>query len=169
MKQKRKGLRIIACNHAWHALITPLSNVRKIEQPLQLFSVIGNDDSHRGLAPIWMAIDAGKTTRWCIAIMRHGDKAWCARFIVIKWRLIDANVGNIYQRGEARGKKEGKRRVEMSERGFRGRERGEREREGRMRGEERDRVSIENPGQMTVGSSTNRSTRRYDVMISMRR
>lgn len=65
--------------------------------------------------------------------MQHGDKAWRARFIVIKWRLIDANVENIYQRGEAEGtspasrqrKKEGKR-VEMSERGSEG------EREGKM-------------------------------------
>lgn len=57
--------------------------------------------------------------------MRHGDKAWRARFIVIKWRLIDANVENIYQRRRrepvrrlrAGGKKKGNGRVEMSERG----------------------------------------------------
>lgn len=75
--------------------------------------------------------------------MRHGDKAWRARFIVIKWRLIDANVGNIYQRGEARGKKEGKRRVEMSERGFRGRERGEKERGGWKDARRGERSSID--------------------------
>lgn len=57
--------------------------------------------------------------------MRHGDKAWRARFIVIKWRLIDANVENIYQRRRREpvrrlrsgGKKKGNGRVEMSERG----------------------------------------------------
>lgn len=85
--------------------------------------------------------------------MQHGDKAWRARFIVIKWRLIDANVENIYQRGETEGtspasrqrKKEGKR-VEMSERGSEGEEERERGKDGKIRGEERDRVSIENPG-----------------------
>lgn len=79
--------------------------------------------------------------------MQHGDKAWRARFIVIKWRLIDANVENIYQRGEAEGTsppEEKRRETGGNERAwFRGGKRGE---DGKICGEERDRVSIENPG-----------------------